>query len=125
MKKLFKKKLKAIKKRYDQVLTALTSLTVRQGEHGIWIHENQQAIEALQQARVDPAKECCPTSKLDESHEEEELLQVITVRKRPVKLTELRRKALIKDSEQLSNTALSDKYEVSERTVRRILGGKG
>jgi hypothetical protein len=67
----------------------------------------------------------CPSSKVDEYHEEDELLHEIETRKRPVRLSENEKKALVKDSNKLSKPELCERYNVSERTVRRTLGGKG
>jgi len=67
----------------------------------------------------------CPSSKIDEHHEEDELLHEIETRKRPVRLSENEKKALVKDSKKLTRPELCERYNVSERTVRRALGGKG
>lgn len=67
----------------------------------------------------------CPTSKIAEHHDEDELLHNIETRKRPVRLTDNKKQALIKDAKKLSRPELCEKYDVSERTVRRLLGGKG
>ena len=67
----------------------------------------------------------CPSPKVDEYHEEDELLHEIETRKRPVRLSENEKKALVRDSKKLTRPELQEKYNVSERTVRRALGGKG
>jgi DNA-binding transcriptional regulator YiaG len=67
----------------------------------------------------------CPSSKIDEHYEEDELLHEIETRKRPVRLSENEKKALVRDSKKLTIPELCERYNVSERTVRRALGGKG